>query len=324
MTVTMGFYLYTLFIMLACIMAGTLALSSYFVSRNRGHLYAMSFFFFYFFDLALIFQYEFIGQNVAFDMTSFYAIDFPWLKTALSLGSLTSLWLVVCHYLDERRVWMRVLPSIVYFVACIAIVSFMQEGSSRQFAYYGMRQVYLLWVVVYCAARYAMSTDRYERIRMRRHIRAFALAFVLLVCVELEDSFMILSWAPSASSVHNLLPLYLSERNISENLLALLFAACSLKASSEVLRLRFNEPLSVDSSDKRRHADELMPAFCTRHGLTQREREVLVHVLMGEDNQNIASELQLALGTVKTHTHNILKKTGSSTRQELMQTFWKD
>ena len=46
-------------------------------------------------------------------------------------------------------------------------------------------------------------------------------------------------------------------------------------------------------------------------------------VLQGKDDQNIASSLQLALGTVKAHVHNILKKTGTTTRQELAQLFWK-
>lgn len=46
-------------------------------------------------------------------------------------------------------------------------------------------------------------------------------------------------------------------------------------------------------------------------------------VLEGKDNQNIASTLQLALGTVKARVHNILKKTGNATRQELTQSFWK-
>ena len=59
------------------------------------------------------------------------------------------------------------------------------------------------------------------------------------------------------------------------------------------------------------------------HGLTAREREILELVLAGKDNQNIASSLQLALGTVKAHVHNILKKTGTATRQELTQSFWK-
>ena len=61
-----------------------------------------------------------------------------------------------------------------------------------------------------------------------------------------------------------------------------------------------------------------------RHGLTAREREILALVLQGKDNQNIASELQLALGTVKAHVHNILKKTDHASRQELARDFWKE
>ena len=55
----------------------------------------------------------------------------------------------------------------------------------------------------------------------------------------------------------------------------------------------------------------------------QREREVLYLILLGKDNQNIASEMSLALSTVKVHVHNILKKTGDASRQELIQNFWK-
>lgn len=67
----------------------------------------------------------------------------------------------------------------------------------------------------------------------------------------------------------------------------------------------------------------VLPAFCEHYHLTARENVILKEVLQGKDNQNIASSLQLALGTVKAHVHNILKKTGTTTRQELTQLFWR-
>ncbi len=67
----------------------------------------------------------------------------------------------------------------------------------------------------------------------------------------------------------------------------------------------------------------MLPAFCEHYQLTARERVILKEVLQGKDNQNIASSLQLALGTVKAHVHNILKKTSTATRQELTQLFWR-
>lgn len=79
-----------------------------------------------------------------------------------------------------------------------------------------------------------------------------------------------------------------------------------------------------ESPEVRRQIDDLLPAYCERHGMTAREREILALVLQGKDNQNIASELQLALGTVKAHVHNILKKTDHASRQDLTRDFWKE
>lgn len=50
--------------------------------------------------------------------------------------------------------------------------------------------------------------------------------------------------------------------------------------------------------------------------LTEREREVLALVAQGKSNRQIAAELFLALGTVKTHIHNICAKLGTQNRTE--------
>lgn len=60
-----------------------------------------------------------------------------------------------------------------------------------------------------------------------------------------------------------------------------------------------------------------------QHQLSEREREVLYLVLQGNDNQNIASSLQLSPSTVKVHVHNILQKSGQANRQELIRDFWR-
>ena len=49
--------------MLVCIAAGTISLSAYFVCRKRSHLYMVAFFLFYFLDLALIFQNEYLDRT---------------------------------------------------------------------------------------------------------------------------------------------------------------------------------------------------------------------------------------------------------------------
>lgn len=71
------FYLYTIFVMPVCVASGSVSLSAYFVSRRRSFLFAAAMLLFYFLDLALIFQYEYLGQNVEYSINQFYTIDHP-------------------------------------------------------------------------------------------------------------------------------------------------------------------------------------------------------------------------------------------------------
>ncbi len=51
--------------------------------------------------------------------------------------------------------------------------------------------------------------------------------------------------------------------------------------------------------------------------MTSRERDVIGHIAAGKSNKEIASELNIAVYTVKSHVHNILEKLALHTRLEL-------
>ena len=53
-------------------------------------------------------------------------------------------------------------------------------------------------------------------------------------------------------------------------------------------------------------------------GLTDRERQVLLAVSQGRSNQEIAAELHLGYGTVKTHVSHLLTKLGLRDRAQLV------
>ncbi len=318
------FYVYTILIMLVCIAAGTIATSSYLITRNRTHLYIVLFFMFYFFDVALILQAEILTHGETIPLDVFYNIDDPFLKTLFAVGVLESLWLSVCDYLGKKSLALKITPAAIFIVASFFIVMLMEEGPVKQWCFYSLREAFLIWCLAYSYFQYRKTKSLAIRARLYRQRPLFAATIALVACIIFENAFLILIWKPSAELALSLLPLYLSERNFSENALVLVFAFFTLRTGIETLRLRAKEPPTSGAPTFEQHIDDLLPAYCELHNLTAREREILRLTLSGKDYQNVASTLQLAIGTVKSHTHNILKKTGQPNRQELMQDFWKE
>lgn len=64
--------------------------------------------------------------------------------------------------------------------------------------------------------------------------------------------------------------------------------------------------------------DEVSESFLTRYGITDREREIILKVVQGKSNADIAGELFISLATVKTHLHNIYRKIGVDSRFDLL------
>jgi DNA-binding CsgD family transcriptional regulator len=75
--------------------------------------------------------------------------------------------------------------------------------------------------------------------------------------------------------------------------------------------LRYSAPVPLT-------VDNLSEEFLSRYGITDREREIILKVMQGKSNADIASELFISLATVKTHLHNIYKKIGADSRFDLL------
>ncbi len=58
--------------------------------------------------------------------------------------------------------------------------------------------------------------------------------------------------------------------------------------------------------------------FARAKGLTAREEGILRLIIIGKSNQDIADELCVSIHTVKSHVHNLLKKTGVKSRSQLI------
>lgn len=101
--------------------------------------------------------------------------------------------------------------------------------------------------------------------------------------------------------------------------MVLVVAISPLIASDRSLNAFWKGTATVDGippeSDRlMMRVDELSSKF----GLTERESEVLYLAAQGKTNANIAADMILSEGTVKTHLHHVYRKFGIKTRTELM------
>ena len=66
--------------------------------------------------------------------------------------------------------------------------------------------------------------------------------------------------------------------------------------------------------------EDTCPSPRCASGLTDREREVLTHLVLTEDkNQQIADDLGISRRQLQTHISRIYKKTGTTTRTGLVK-----
>lgn len=318
-----AFYAYTIIVMLVCIAASTTAVSSYVITRNRLFLFASGALFLYFIDLAFIFQTEYIDHTSMMSIEAYYEVKRPAIKAILAMGILEFIWLLILEYVGKRDVALAVAPPLVFLVIDTFIFSVMPEGRFMQWCFYSAREAFLIWCLAYFVYQGRKQTaSPIMAARIRKHRRLAIVSAILIALIVCENTFMILVWQPSIEVMQSMLPLYFSERNVSENILVLVFAILTIRRGMKTLRLRHIEPPTSIDSDQARYVESALDLYGERHSLTRREREILEGIIQGKDYQNIASDLQLAIGTVKSHTHNIFQKTGVKSRQELLRDFW--
>jgi DNA-binding CsgD family transcriptional regulator len=83
--------------------------------------------------------------------------------------------------------------------------------------------------------------------------------------------------------------------------------------------LGFSVVRALEEGDAPSRLAWAVEGLSTRHGLTERERDVLAGVLEGLDNQGLARALEISRATVKWHLHNVFAKTGTQNREALLR-----
>ena len=221
-------FVYTIILILVCFAAAMFSLSAYAVSHKRSLLPQAAFFVFCIIEVTGILATEFVSQNLAFNMATYYEIPIPVLRIISGTGVIASLWVMLLDILDVHDRKTQVTLVVLFVLACTVVVWAMPYGPIRQWLFYTLRQVFIAFGLTYAYAKWRQSTDMPYRERLGRLRSRYLLLWALLVCILIE----------------------------------------------------------------------------------------------GKDNRAIANELILSEGTIKTHVHNIMRKTDTRTRDDLKKDFW--
>lgn len=327
-----AFFLYTCGLMGIAVMACTISMAVWLLTRRRDCFYVLAGFGAYALEVALVFFDEYAHSKFAFPELFDEPLMHPVESAVLGIVVMGSVWLWILwrvHAPCNRS--LRVVPIAVFALGSALLVP--REGASstvQQYCYWLWRDASFLLVLGFAAWWYRSRAGEYERLDMARSRTFFAVACVLVVCVIIEDTLMILVYRPAYdTSVQATFLWYLSGRNISENVLMVFCVVQLMRCNERLLRVYAGHPAAVDERpglDASAPAAELEPRlllYADAHALSGREREVLMLVLRGMDTKNIASELVVSVGTVKAHLSRIYKKAGVHNRDDLVQDFWR-
>lgn len=317
---SVALFYYTALIIMISIMTSAVCLSAFIVTHQRSYLFGTTGFLFYFLDVLLVFQDDFLLHQNAMQMTTFYFVGQPILLTLTGAGCLTSLWLYLCDKFEWKNRALQVAPCIVFIVTSLVARLLIPQGSHNLFVFFTMRSAYLLFIVV----AWFVGVSRLDPLQKAYELkhRWLMLGVVVLgAAVVAENAFtmLYLDLDTTAGGLASLLP----ERNIAENALMIWVAVYAWVKCGRALSVSFRRPPLEPTSNVNQLINANLDRYAERHALSKRETEVLLYVLKGKDNQNIATALSLAPSTVKVHVHNILKKTVQENRQALIRDFMK-
>lgn len=316
---TFLFY-YSLTVLLIYALASAVSLSTYLVSRRKTFLFASIMFIFYFFDCSLVFKDDFVTPQVVFQAPSFWEIGDPWIFIVTGAGVLMFLWLTVCQYLGKKRAVVRYAPILIFVLISVMFLLFFQNVRWREFLFFSTRELAFLFMVGFVVLTYLTTDNPMLKASIHRLGTPAVITFVMVIAIIVENVYLQLIFDPSVVPSDMW---FFAERNPMENILFIYYAYLFFRDGKRTLDLRFDRPPERTDNAMAESIDRILPHYSVCHDLSKREEEVLKLVVMGKDNQNIASDLNLALSTIKVHVHNILKKTAMSDRHELTKDFWK-
>lgn len=273
-------------------------------------------FIFYIFDNTIISLTELFSYFAHFYNSNFKGV--PILKVVFYFFS-NYILLSIIELLSHKKVNNQ---DIFIWLFCFfaMIISFTLKTSNLQvFLFYLPNQVFYL----YCAFIALKNSKTIKRVSNSKLTILSYLGytfFIFALTIVIEDFIVIFHYDNYVIS-----NLHIQNRNFNSDLLSIFISLISILLLKEHNPSYLNFDTTETPSPIKSNSDfnNCFEQFSNDNHLTHRESEILQLMLHDFTNQQIAEQLFLSLGTVKTHSHNIYIKLNSSKRQDVKVAFEK-
>ena len=308
MAATLFCIIYNIILTVTLTMAACCVIFLYYQSRRPMLVALCIMFAAYLLDNTIVFCTEIVPEFA--DMYDRMFLETPSIKTIYFITLIGSL-LFALHRALPAFTFKQMGLLICLYAALLICIPMISQHDWMVFSYYFITQFLVIGISGWGLVALRHTESSFDRGMVRR-IFLYFLCMSILVLVE--DSFVIFyldRFSGPRVKINN--------RNFSENLLYLGLSWPIFRYTLGQLKQVPAESASVTEEAGDSDSEvEIYRAFCAAYNLTEREQEILIHLLQAKSQQQISDELVIALGTVKTHIHNIYQKTESGNRNQII------
>lgn len=246
------------------------------------------------------------------DTRYFDLIHFPVLRIFTTVSILLLDFLILLHIMNLKfhKSYLLLFAAVILFCGYTA---WLPQTLLTIWLFYLPRQIYHFGYCVMFLLRRFLEKDEAVQKRMGRCSVLILGVFLLSVSILLEDSLLI-----SHIQTYFTDMLSVTERNFSENILWLFIMLYSTVYCVRELKQSGTAKSPAVSPQSPAQPDYLTE-IAEKFKFTPREIQILRCILGDKTTAEICGELNISIGTVKTHTHNIYMKVQVKSRQELIR-----
>ena len=297
-------FVYNILLIILYSITMAFAINSYIKEKNKVFLLISLYLAFYIFDNIIIYMTEFLNTFAqSYDQAFMSA---PAVKTIIFMGNAFFSVSIIAELQKETLKPLHYTLLIVLAVWMISI-PLLPNSAFKVWLYYLGNQVFLFYLGFYCWRGAKKDLPDLNKGYLKK-LTVICLLFSILIVIE--DSFVIFNvdqYSSLTTKIYN--------RSISEDIFSIV--VCLLMVHFFLKVRQVQEEISTEEQEEA----VLIQRFCHAHQFTQRETEIFELLLFHRTNQEIADQLFLSLGTVKTHVHNIFIKLDIKKRTQIFPLF---